>query len=206
VKTTRLGKTNLEVSRVGIGGIPILRLPMKESVEVVQYALDCGINLIDTANAYSSVKGSSEERIGKAIAGRREEVFIATKSSGRLKKGALKHIEFSLKRLATDYIDIWQFHGINSLETYEKIMASGGAMEAAQEALESGVIRHLGFSSHVAEVAVKVVQSGHFEVVQFPINFVNNEETYNIRTFFNNNYIALFHKCLQLSILKNNNC
>ena len=59
-----LGKTGLEVSRVGIGGIPILRIPFKEAVKVVQHALDLGINFIDTANAYTSEKVSSEERIG----------------------------------------------------------------------------------------------------------------------------------------------
>jgi predicted aldo/keto reductase-like oxidoreductase len=175
MKTTRLGKTNLEVSRVGFGGIPILRLPMKESVKVVQHALDLGINFIDTANAYTSTKGASEERIGKAIAERREEVIIATKSSARNKKMALKHLETSLERLGTDYIDIWQFHGVNSLKDFEKIMTRTGAIKAAQEALDSGSIRHLGFSSHVVEVALELVESGNFETVQFPINFVNNE-------------------------------
>lgn len=171
----RLGKTGLEVSRVGIGGIPILRLPVSEAIEVVRYALNLGITFIDTANAYTSEKKSSEEIIGQGIAGRREKVVIATKSSVRTRNGALKHIQFSLKKLDTDYIDIWQFHGVNSDEAYEKIMSSGGAMEAANEALESGTIHHIGFSSHSIDTALKMVKSGDFETVQFPINFVNNE-------------------------------
>lgn len=171
----RLGKTGLEVSRVGIGGIPILRLPEKEAVDVVRYALDLGVTFIDTANAYTSSKTSSEELIGKGVAGRRDKVVIATKSSVRTKKGALKHIQFSLKRLDTDYIDIWQFHGVNNDDTYTRIMSSGGAMEAAKEALESGTIRHIGFSSHSIDTSLKMVESGDFETVQFPINFVNNE-------------------------------
>ncbi len=175
LKTIRLGKTNLEVSRVGIGGIPILRIPFDEAVEVVQYALDLGVTFIDTAWAYNSKKGSSEERIGKAIDGRREEVVIATKSSARDKKTAQKQLDESLKRLNTDYVDIWQFHGVNKIDAYDKIMESGGAFEVAQEALSSGKIRHIGFSSHVVEVALKLVETGNFEVVQFPINFINNE-------------------------------
>jgi predicted aldo/keto reductase-like oxidoreductase len=175
LKTMRLGKTGLEVSRVGIGGIPILRLPEKEAVEVIRYALDLGITFIDTANAYTSSKKSSEELIGQGVTGRRDQVVIATKSSVRTKKGALKHIQFSLKRLDTDYIDIWQFHSVSNDEAYEKIMAPGGAMEAANEALESGTIRHVGFSSHAIDISLKMVESGNFETIQFPINFVNNE-------------------------------
>lgn len=167
--------TGLEVSRVGIGGIPILRLPVKEAVEVVKYALDLGITFIDTANAYSSKKKSSEELIGQGVAGRRNQVVIATKSSVRTKNGALKHIQFSLKRLETDYIDIWQFHGVNTDEAYQRIISPGGAMEAAKEALDSGTIRHIGFSSHSIDTALKMVASGNFETVQFPVNFVNNE-------------------------------
>lgn len=175
LKKMVLGKTDLKVSRVGIGGIPILRVPFDESVKVIQYALDLGVNFIDTANAYTSKKGSSEERIGKAISGRREEVIVATKSAARTKKTALNHINLSLKRLDTSYIDIWQFHGVNSIDTYNKIISKDGAMEAAKEALETGLVKHIGFSSHVLDVALEIVQNENFEVVQFPFNFVNND-------------------------------
>lgn len=170
-----LGKTGLEVSRVGIGGIPILRIPFDEAVKVVQYALDLGVNFIDTANAYTSIKGSSEERIGKAVVGRREEVILATKSSARSRQTSLEHLNLSLKRLETDYIDLWQFHGVNKMEDYDSILAKDGAMETAKEALDSGIIRHIGFSSHVMDVALHLVKSGHFETVQFPFNFVNSD-------------------------------
>jgi len=79
MKIVRLGKTELEVSRVGFGGIPIQRLTEAEAIKVVRRCLDLGITFIDTANGYTT----SEERIGKAIAGRREQVLIATKTGGR---------------------------------------------------------------------------------------------------------------------------
>ncbi|MHA2020321.1 MAG: aldo/keto reductase, partial [Candidatus Thorarchaeota archaeon] len=148
-----LGKTGLEVSRVGIGGIPILRIPFDEAVKVVEFALDLGINFIDTANAYTSSNGSSEERIGQAIAGRRDGVVLATKSGARDKDTSLEHLNLSLKRLGTDYIDIWQFHSVSKMEDYESILANDGAMKTAEEALESGIIRHIGFSSHVMDIA-----------------------------------------------------
>ena len=171
MKTVRLGKTGLEVSRVGMGGIPIQRPPMDEAVKVIQRALDLGVNFIDTSVAY----GDSEIRIGKGVAGRRDEVVLATKGSWRDKDAARDCIGRSLKRLSTDYIDIWQFHNIGTFEVYEQVLAPGGAIEAAQEALEEGKIRHIGMSTHNLDVALKAVTSRYFETIQFPFNFISNE-------------------------------
>ncbi len=171
MKTIRLGKTGLEVSKIGFGGIPIQRLSEDEAIKVVQRCLDLGITLLDTANGYAT----SEELIGKAIAGRREQVVIATKTGARDRATAQEHLNLSLKRLNTDYIDLWQFHNISTFETYDKVLGPSGAMEAAQEALRAGKIRHIGVTNHSMDVALKAVSSGHFETVQFPFNFVTNE-------------------------------
>jgi len=171
MKTVRLGKTGLEVSRVGIGGIPIQRPTEDEAIRVIRRALDLGVTLIDTSLAY----GPSEERIGKAIAGRRDQVIIITKTWALDKATALEHLELSLKNFGTDYIDLWQFHNISNLEEYKQVLGPDGAMGAAQEALQAGKIRHVGFSSHSLDVALKGVTSGHFEVILFPLNFVTSE-------------------------------
>ena len=165
MKTIRLGKTGLKVSRIGIGGIPITRPTKEEAIRVIQRALDLGINFIDTSLAY----GDSEIRIGKAIADRRDEVIVTTK--GRTSE----HIEQSLKHLKTDYIDLWQFHNISTSEDLEKILGPDGTMAGVQKALEEGKIRHIGISSHTLKIAIRAVCSGQFEVVQFPFNFVSNE-------------------------------
>ncbi|MCW4051338.1 MAG: aldo/keto reductase [Candidatus Bathyarchaeota archaeon] len=167
----RLGKTGLMVSRVGIGGIPITRPPLDEAIKIVNRALDLGVNFIDTANGYST----SEERIGEAIEGRREDIILTTKTGAGDKETAQEHLKLSLKRLRTDYLDIWQLHGINQMEKYEMIMGPGGAWEAVQEALDTGVVRHIGFSSHSLEVALKLVATDRFETVQFPFNFISHE-------------------------------
>jgi predicted aldo/keto reductase-like oxidoreductase len=159
------------ISRVGIGGIPLTRPPLDEVVKLVNRALDLGVNFIDTANGYST----SEERIGLAIEGRRDEVILATKSGAGDRETARKHLDLSLKRLRTDYIDLWQFHGIMTLEKYSHIIAPGGAMEFAREALADGRIRHIGFSSHNLETALKLVATDDFETVQFPFNFISDE-------------------------------
>ena len=171
MKSTRLGQTEMQVSRVGFGGIPIQRLREAEAVGVVQRCLDLGVTFLDTANGYTT----SEERIGKAIAGRREQVVIATKTTARDKATAQEHLELSLRRLHTDTIDLWQFHNVSSFEAYERVLGTDGAMEAAQEALRAGKIRHIGITSHSMDVALKAVPSGLFETIQFPFNFITNE-------------------------------
>jgi len=81
----------------------------------------------------------------------------------------------SLKRLNTDYIDLWQFHNISSLELLKQVLGPGGGMKDAKEALRAGKIGHIGISSHTLEVAKKAVTSGQFETVQFPLNFIARE-------------------------------
>jgi predicted aldo/keto reductase-like oxidoreductase len=174
VNTTRLGRTGLQVSRVGFGGIPIQRLSEAEAIRVVQRCLDLGVTFLDTATGYTT----SEERIGKALAasGRlREQVVLATKTRGRDRATALQHLEQSLERLRVDTIDLWQFHDVSSFETLGQVLGSGGALEAAQQAVQAGKVRHVGITSHSMDVALKAVPLGCFETVQFPFNFVTRE-------------------------------
>lgn len=88
---------------------------------------------------------------------------------------ALEHLSLSMKRLNTDYVDLWQFHNISTFAEYERVLDPGGAMEAAQEMLEAGRIRHIGLSTHSMDIALKAAVSGHFESIQYPFNFVNSE-------------------------------
>ena len=168
----RLGRTGLMVSRIGYGGIPIQRVPEEDAIAVVQRCLGHGINFIDTANSYTT----SEERIGKAIKKfNRKDLIIATKSSSRDADKLAEHLAKSLKRLDTDYIDIYQFHGVNDDATLEKVLDPAGPMKVVQKALKDGVIKHLGISCHAKDTAIKAIKSGKFETLMFPFNFVTNE-------------------------------
>jgi predicted aldo/keto reductase-like oxidoreductase len=171
METTRLGKTGLMISRVGMGGIPLQRPPEEQAIRIVHRALELGINLIDTAAGY----GESEERIGKALMRRRDQAIIATKSGRPSKAEAAAELERSLKRLQTDVIDIWQLHNISSAERYAQVTGPGGSLEAAREALQAGKIRHIGISSHNLDIAIEAVKSGLFETIQFPFNYVTRE-------------------------------
>jgi len=167
----RLGKTNMMVTKLGFGGIPIQRLTEPGAIEVVRRCLDLGINFIDTAHIYSN----SEERIGKAIDGRRGEVILATKTMERTRRGVEDDIKLSLERLGTDYIDLYQFHNVCDSDTLNRILEPGGPMSVVEAAHKAGVIRHIGISSHVMDMAKELVKTGRFETIMFPFNFITNE-------------------------------
>jgi hypothetical protein len=159
------------VSRVGMGGIPIQRPPFNEAVEIIQTAIDLGINFFDTAIGYHD----SEIRIGKGIAEHRDDIILATKGGGRDKEATIKSIDDSLQRLGTEYIDLWQFHNPGSKEIFEGLFKPGGPYEGAVEALEEGKIHHLGVSLHPLDIAKLAVDSNKFETIQFPFNLVLRE-------------------------------
>jgi uncharacterized protein len=163
-----LGKTDLEVSELGFGGIPIIRLAVEEAVPVLRRAFDRGITLYDTANMYVD----SEEKIGRAFDGLRHKVILATKTIKRDREGAEAHIEQSLRSLRTDYIDLFQFHQVSQEAHYEALSGPSGALEAVMRAREAGKIRYVGFSSHSLTMALRLVQTGLFSTVQFPFNFL----------------------------------
>jgi len=167
----RLGKTEMLVSIVGFGSIPIQRLPEDGALAVIRRCLSLGINFFDTANGYST----SEERIGKVISGRRSSIIIATKSMGKTREEVEKHLSLSLKRLGVDYIDLYQFHGVSDFKSLEIVTAPEGPLTVLEEAKKAGVIRHIGITSHQIDVAKKAVKSGLFETIMFPFNFMAPE-------------------------------
>lgn len=163
-----LGRTGMMISEVGFGGIPIIRLASDEAVRVLRRAHERGIIFYDTANAYRD----SEEKIGRAFAGMRDKVVIATKTIRRDADGAMEQLDNSLAKLRTDYIDLFQLHQIAHEEEWQKVTAPGGAMEAVLKAKEAGKVRHIGVTSHSLVMAVKLVKSGLFSTIQFPFNFI----------------------------------
>lgn len=167
-----LGKTNYEVSIVGFGGIPIQRADKETSVELLKEALNQGINFIDTARGYRE----SEALIGHAleVLGR-DEFILATKSMSRTYDGILEELHTSLKLLKTDYIDLFQFHNIADKATLDNVLSEGGAMQALKEAKEKGLIKHIGLSSHSADLLNIAIDTGEFSTIQFPYNAVERQ-------------------------------
>ncbi|MEW6443999.1 MAG: aldo/keto reductase, partial [bacterium] len=171
MKSIRLGRTGLIVSELGFGGIPIVSLSMEQAVSVVRHCFDLGVTFFDTATMY----GDSESKIGTALESVRERVVLATKTMKRDAEGAAKHLEQSLRSLRTAAIDLYQIHQIAKPETLEQVLAPGGAYEALRKARSEGKIRSVGFSSHNVQTAVQACNTGLFETVQVPFNFIEQD-------------------------------
>jgi len=164
----RLGKSEMEVTKIGFGGIPIQRLSEQQAVEVIRRAIELGIDWIDTANGYNT----SEERIGKAIKPYdRSSIKIFTKGGGKTRDELNNQIELSFKRMQIEYIDLFQFHGVPSEEVWGK-MVSEGCLELVLGLKQQGRVRHIGTSFHSLEAALAVMDNPEIEVIQWPFNFI----------------------------------
>ena len=166
MKTIRLGRSELMVTKTAFGALPIQRIPTADAVKLVRRAYEGGINYFDTANMYTD----SEEKLGLALKDVREQVIISTKSAATDKQGALAHIEQSLRHLG--YIDLFQFHNPAVLPD---INDPNGAFAAALEMKEKGYIRHIGITNHRHHIAKAAIESGNFETLQFPFCYLATE-------------------------------
>ena len=168
-----LGKTGATVSAIGIGGYHLgLVGTAKEATQIVHAAIEAGITFFD--NAWEYHEGKSEERLGKALAGRRGEVFLMTKlcTHGRDMKTAMRQLEESLRRLKTDYLDLWQIHEVAYHNDPERHFMKGGAVEALEKAKREGKVRFVGFTGH-KDPALHLRMLSYdfpFDTCQMPLN------------------------------------
>jgi predicted aldo/keto reductase-like oxidoreductase len=167
METVRHGRTNLEVTRLGWGGIPIQRISEDEAVGVVKAVIAMGVDLLDTARGYTT----SEHRIGLALkqAGRR--VVLSTKSFERTAR-IYEDVLESLKALDVGRIDIYNLHDVSSMGDYEKVIAGEGAYVGLTRARHEGLIDHIGLSSHNLDVLERVLSDGFFDVIMTCYSFL----------------------------------
>lgn len=161
-----LGRTGIRLSVIGFGGIVVKDVSPVDAAKYVARAIERGINYFDVAPSY----GNAEERLGPALEPYRDEVFLACKTGHRLAKDVDEELHRSLERLRTDHVDLYQFHGVSSLADAEKILAPGGALEAFIAARERGEIKHIGFSAHSEEAALRLLDAFSFDSVLLPVN------------------------------------
>lgn len=172
IRRVRLGRTGAEVGAVGFGALQIAtKLNNRESTRLVHHALDRGVTFFDTALGYMD----SEVKLGKALRGRRRlRAIVASKAGVSDPETFRKNIDESLRRLQMDVID-YMFHGIDHVEQYRKVFAEGGLMDVLLEAQRAGKVRWVGFSGHVPDVARRCIETEAFDVVLFPLSFMNRE-------------------------------
>jgi len=165
----RLGKTGQMSTVLAIGGAAVGNVTQAEADRGMNLAMGHGINHVDVAPSY----GEAELRIGPWMARHRKEFFLGCKTQAREKGSAWESIELSLDRLKTDHFDLFQFHGVDNVETLDKILGPGGAMEAVQEAKEQGLLRFIGITGHRPQVYVEALKRFDFDTVLFPLSRVH---------------------------------
>jgi aryl-alcohol dehydrogenase-like predicted oxidoreductase len=168
-----LGKTGEQVSIIGVGGYHLGTVQSSDvAVRLVQEAVDAGVTFFDNAWEYNDHR--SEEWMGLGLQGRRDKVFLMSKvcTHGRDKKVAMQQLEESLKRLGTDYLDLWQIHEVIYENDPDLHFAKGGVVEALDEAKKQGKVRFVGFTGHKSP-AIHLKMLAHdypFDTVQMPLN------------------------------------
>ncbi len=163
-----LGNTGEQLSILGFGGIVVSELRQEEAGRIVGEAVDRGVNYFDVAPTY----GDAEDILGPALEPYRERVVLVGKTAERDREGSARELANSLRKLRTDHLDLYQLHGIASLEDVEKVFGPGGAMETFEAAQRDGKVRYLGFSAHSEEAALECLRRFAFDSMLFPINFV----------------------------------
>ena len=169
----RFGRHDELVSALALGGYHIGSVGSeRDAVRIVHAAIDAGITFLDNAWEYHG--GKSEVRMGKAIRDRRDRVFLMTKvcTHGRDAKTAMRQLEESLRRLQTDYLDLWQIHECIYYNDPERHFAKGGAVEALERAKKDGKVRYVGFTGH-KDPEIHLAMLAHeypFDSCQLPLN------------------------------------
>jgi aryl-alcohol dehydrogenase-like predicted oxidoreductase len=176
----KLGKTGREVSILGLGSSPIgePKLTRRDTDQVVGALLDAGVNYFDTAPIYNR----AEERLGHALKGKRDRVFLVSKVEATSKQDATWQLEESLRKLQTDHLDAVHIHNVGRTDRFpsmEVLLGPEGALQALKDAKKAGKIRHIGLTCHLRPGrALPVIATGEIELVMCAANFVD-VHTYN---------------------------
>jgi len=176
----RLGKTNLEVNKIGFGALPIQRRDMDDSIAILNRAYESGIDFYDTARFYTD----SEEKLGKAFENVRSDIYLASKTAAETPEDFWNDLETSLKELRTDYLDLYQHHNISFCPKEGDELA-----KAMVEAKEEGLIRHIGITTHKVTLAHEALDSGLYETLQYPFSYLSGKEE-----------LELVEKCRKLDV------
>lgn len=170
MEKVRLGRTNLTVTKLGWGGIPIQRVGEREAVSVIRAVVEMGVELLDTARGYTN----SEHRIGLALQKANKPVILSSKSPVRTEK-IYDEVQESLRQLQVKKINIYHLHNVSTFEDYEKVIGAGGANEGLKRARDGGLIDHIGLTSHNLNVLQRALEDGHFDAITACYSFLESD-------------------------------
>jgi len=168
VPRRRLGRTGIDLPIIGFAGFVVAGKEQAHANRSVARAFELGIDYFDVAPTY----GDAEDHLGPALEPYRDRSFLACKTTQRLAAGAEEELNASLKKLRTDYFDLYQLHALRTDDDVEQAFGPGGAMETLVRAREAGKVRFLGFSAHSVEAALAAMERFAFDTTLFPVNYV----------------------------------
>lgn len=177
MQSVTLGTTGITINKNGFGALPIQRISNEDAVHLIRKAYHAGITFFDTARFYTD----SECKLGEALEGISDKVYIATKTGATTADAFWKDLETSLGNLRTDYVDLYQFHNPSFCP---KPGDGSGLYEAILQAKAEGKVRHIGITNHRLSVAEEAIESGLYETLQFPFCYLSGEKE-----------LALVEKC-----------
>jgi len=169
--TRPLGRTGYPVRLFSLGGQATLEKQGKtdEAIEIINTAIDRGVNYIDTAAAYGG--GISERNIGMVMRSRRDQVYLASKTHDRTYDGSMRLLEKSLKQLQTDHLDAWQLHRISNDDDLQRVFAKDGAIKALEKARDEKMVRFLGLTGHSNPFVLKTaIERYDFDTILVALN------------------------------------
>jgi len=162
-----LGRTGEYLSVIGLGGVTLSGETQEHCSNLVAECFDAGVNYYDVAPTY----GNAQDLLGPALEPYRNRVFLACKTDKRDRAGAEMELNTSLAKLRTDYLDLYQIHGIKDKGEVDTVFGPGGALETFVKAKEQGKVRYLGFSAHSVEAAFAAMEAYDFDTILFPFNY-----------------------------------
>ena len=162
-----LGGTGYDISAVVYGGIVSMNDGQESSDRYVAWAVEQGVNYFDIAPSY----GDAQEKLGNSLIPYRKNIYLACKTGQRMRREAEKEMKRSLAMLHTDCFDVYQMHGISSMEDVDRAFGPGGVMELMREMKEKGIARKIGITAHSEDAALKALDLYDFDTVLFPFNW-----------------------------------
>lgn len=189
IETAEFGRTGHVSTRVLFGAAALAEVPQRVADETFDVLREYGVNHIDVAAGY----GEAEVRLKPLLAGERDRYFLATKTGERTAAGARAELHRSLERMGVDHVDLWQLHALADPIEWDIALSPGGAIEAAVEARDEGLIRWIGVTGHGTQIAAthrRSVERFDFDSVLLPYNYVTMRNPY-----YAENFEALYRTC-----------
>ena len=189
IETAEFGRTGHVSTRVIFGAAALADTPQRVADETLEVLLRYGVNHIDVASSY----GEAEVRIRPWLRREPGRFFVATKGDERTAAGARVELHRSLDRMGVDHVDLWQLHALADPIDWDVALSPGGAIEAAVEAREQGLVRWIGVTGHGAQIAAvhrRSLDRFDFDSVLLPYNFVTMQNPY-----YAANFEAVYRTC-----------